>query len=69
VCERLGLDQARTIAIGDGENDRELLRAAGFGVAVAGGFAGLVDDADWVCPPLAEDGAARTLSALAAARR
>lgn len=69
VCERLGLDQSRTIAVGDGENDRELLQAAGFGVAVAGGFAGLADDADWVCPPLAEDGAARTLSALAAARR
>ncbi len=69
VCERLGIDRARTVAVGDGENDRELLQAAGFGIAVAGGFAGLAEDADWVCPPLEEDGAARTLQALASARR
>ena len=69
VCERLGIDQARTVAFGDGENDRELLDAAGFGIAVADGFDGLSEHADWICPPLEEDGAARTMTAIAAARR
>ena len=34
VTERLGLERAGVVAFGDGENDVELLGAAGYGVAV-----------------------------------
>jgi 2-C-methyl-D-erythritol 4-phosphate cytidylyltransferase len=35
VMERLGLEPAQVLALGDGENDISLLEAAGYGVAVA----------------------------------
>ena len=35
VADRLGFTPEETVACGDGENDRELLDWAGFGVAVA----------------------------------
>jgi Cof subfamily protein (haloacid dehalogenase superfamily) len=68
VCRLLGFDASQCIAFGDGENDIEMIEWAGFGVAVGGGFAGLLARADWVCPPLADDGVPRTLRAIAAAR-
>ena len=46
----------------------EMLDWAGYAVAVAGGFAPLEAAADYVCPPLLEDGVPRTLEAIAAAR-
>lgn len=36
VCDVLGIEEADTVAIGDGENDVSMLRAAGIGVAVFG---------------------------------
>ncbi len=68
VCAMLGVSEEATVAFGDGENDIEMLAWAGYSVAVADGFAPLVDAADWVCPPLAADGVPRTLEAIAAAR-
>jgi Cof subfamily protein (haloacid dehalogenase superfamily) len=68
VCELLGIEPEQCIAFGDGENDIELLDWAGFGVAVDRGFEPLQRHAQWVCPPLAEDGVPRTLEAIAAAR-
>ena len=53
------------IAIGDGENDIELLDWAGYAIGVAGGHPPLLEQADWVCPPVAEDGVPRTLAAIA----
>ena len=35
LCRQLGIDPARTIAVGDYENDVSMIRAAGLGVAVA----------------------------------
>jgi Cof subfamily protein (haloacid dehalogenase superfamily) len=35
LCEALGLPAAEAMALGDGDNDAEMLRAAGLGVAVA----------------------------------
>ncbi len=35
LCERLGLSRERAVACGDGDNDRDMLRWAGLGVAMA----------------------------------
>ncbi len=68
VAERLGFVAAETAAVGDGENDLEMIDWAGFGIAVGGGFSGLLERADWVCPPLVEGGVPAVLNAIAAAR-
>ena len=69
AAEVLGLDAARCVAIGDGENDLEMLEWAGFGVAVDGGHPDLLAAADWVAPPIEAEGAPRVLAAIAEARR
>ncbi len=61
LCELLGLDPARVLAIGDNENDIPLLQAAGFGVAMGQASAKVKAVADWVAPPIQEDGAAVAL--------
>jgi hypothetical protein len=63
VAERLGLDPARIVAFGDGENDVELLEAAGFAIAVEDAAARLLAVADWTCPPPERDGVARVIDA------
>ena len=68
ACAVAGVAEDATVAFGDGENDIEMLAWAGYSVAVAGGFAPLLQDADWICPPLDADGVPRTLEAIAAAR-
>ena len=65
VCERLEIEPAACIAFGDGANDVELLQDAGIGVAVADADPALLPHADWVVPPVAKDGVARFLAALA----
>ena len=42
LLERLGISWAETAAFGDGENDAELLEAAGFAVAMEGGAQSLL---------------------------
>lgn len=63
VADRLGLDVNRIVAFGDGENDRELLSAAGYGVAVVGGDAGLLEIADATCAGPADEGVATVIEA------
>src|SRR5204862_5275877 len=46
VAERLGFSAAQTVACGDGENDRELLDWAAFGVAVANAHEDILGRAD-----------------------
>jgi Cof subfamily protein (haloacid dehalogenase superfamily) len=69
VADRLGFSLARTVAIGDGENDRELLEVAGFGIAVEDADDRLLAIADDLCPPAAEEGVAQVLEQLLARRR
>jgi Cof subfamily protein (haloacid dehalogenase superfamily) len=69
VADRLGFQVERTIAIGDGENDRELLEVAGYAVAVADAHAGLIAIADLVCPPADEEGVAQVLEGILERRR
>jgi hypothetical protein len=63
VAEHLGFPRARTVAFGDGENDIELVDWAGYGVAVANAHERVKDVADFVCPPVDEEGVAQVLEA------
>ena len=63
VAEHLGFTAAQTVAFGDGENDRELLGWAGYGVCVENGDEGLKDLADWICPGVEEEGVAQAIEA------
>jgi Cof subfamily protein (haloacid dehalogenase superfamily) len=68
VADLLGFSLERTVAFGDGENDLELLEAAGYGVAVAGGNERLLAIADLVCPAAEEEGVAQVIEELLAQR-
>jgi Cof subfamily protein (haloacid dehalogenase superfamily) len=63
VAERLGFSPEDTVAGGDGENDRELLDWAGFGVAVANAHDDILARADLVVPSVQEEGVALLLEA------
>ena len=63
VADRLGFRAEETVACGDGENDRELLDWAGFGVAVANAHEDVLARADLVVPSVQEEGAADLLGA------
>jgi Cof subfamily protein (haloacid dehalogenase superfamily) len=63
VAERLGFTAAETVACGDGENDRELLDWAGFGVAVANAQPEILARADLVVPDVEHEGVADLLDA------
>ena len=63
VADRLGFTPAQTVACGDGENDKELLDWAGFGVAVANAHPDILRRADLVVPPVEEEGVAALLEA------
>jgi Cof subfamily protein (haloacid dehalogenase superfamily) len=58
VAERLGFTAAETVACGDGENDRELLDWACFGVAVANAHEEILARADLVVPDVEHEGIA-----------
>jgi Cof subfamily protein (haloacid dehalogenase superfamily) len=63
VCGLLGLDIDRIVAFGDGENDVELLEAAGFGFAIEAGHPRLLEVADATCAPPDEHGVAGVIEA------
>jgi HAD superfamily hydrolase (TIGR01484 family) len=58
VAGRLGFRAEEAVACGDGENDRELLDWAGFGVAVANAHEDVLARADLVVPSVQEEGVA-----------
>jgi Cof subfamily protein (haloacid dehalogenase superfamily) len=68
LSEHLGFARERTVAFGDGENDIELVEWAGYGVAVANAHERVKELADYVCPPVDEEGVAQVLEAFLAAR-
>ena len=63
VAEHLGFELSRTVAFGDGENDLELLDAAGYAVAVENAHDDLKARADWICPGVDDEGVALVLEA------
>ncbi len=58
LCGRWGIDPARTVAFGDADNDVDMLRFAGLGVAVGGMSEEVRAAADAVTRPVDEDGVA-----------
>ncbi len=61
LAEYLGIEQARTLAIGDNDNDLDMILAAGLGVAMGNAAPEVKAVADYVAPPLEEDGAAEVI--------
>jgi hypothetical protein len=57
----LGIPRARVMAVGDNENDAEMLAWAGLGVAMGGAPKAVAARADVQAPSLAQDGAAWAL--------
>lgn len=58
VLDYFGLQKEQSIAFGDGENDVELLKAAGHGIAMANANPVLKEAADEICRSVKEDGVA-----------
>jgi len=63
LAGRLGFAQERTVTMGDGENDLDLVQW-GYGVAVGNADPRVKDRARWIAPPAAEEGVAQVLEAL-----
>ena len=61
LSERLGIDREDTVAFGDGSNDIDLLRAAGWGVAMANATEDVKAAADAVTGSNREAGVAQTI--------
>jgi HAD superfamily hydrolase (TIGR01484 family) len=62
VADKLAVDQADVLAIGDGRNDIEMLRWAGRGVAMGQSIEEVREAADAVTDSVYDDGAATELS-------
>jgi Cof subfamily protein (haloacid dehalogenase superfamily) len=69
VAEHLGVSREHTVAFGDGENDVELLEWASYAVAVGNAHKRVLAVADYVCPPVDEEGVAQVLEAFLESRR
>jgi Cof subfamily protein (haloacid dehalogenase superfamily) len=63
LAEHLGFSQERTVGFGDGENDVPLLEWAGYAVAVENAHERVLEVADFVCPPVTEEGVAQVIEA------
>lgn len=64
LCNRVGIPQQQVVAMGDGENDLEMLRWAGVGIAMAQAPAEVQAAASSVTAGNDEDGVAQSLEAL-----
>ena len=58
LAAHLNIPQAQVMAMGDQGNDAAMIAWAGVGVAMGDGSPAAKAVADWIAPPLAEDGAA-----------
>jgi Cof subfamily protein (haloacid dehalogenase superfamily) len=66
VADRLGFTPDETVAFGDGENDLELVDWAGYAVAVENAHAVVKARANFICPPVGEEGVAQVIAAFLA---
>ena len=58
LCSHLGVSMSECIAVGDAQNDMEMIRSSGLGLAVANSQKAVLDIADEVVPSNDEDGVA-----------
>ena len=68
LAEHLGFAQERTVGFGDGENDMPLLEWTGYAVAVENAHERVRAVANFVCPPVTEEGVAQVVEAYLARR-
>jgi len=64
LCEKWGISPARILAFGDGENDIDMLRFAGRGVAVGGMTEAVREAADEMTESVNEEGVARYIEGM-----
>ncbi len=64
VLARLGLDKSRAVAVGDSENDLEMLKAAGIAVVMGQAREEIKQYADIICDTVQNDGAAKIIEEL-----
>ena len=56
--EQYTISLSEVISIGDGENDMEMIRRCGCGIAMENGLQELQACADYICPSVSNEGAA-----------
>jgi Cof subfamily protein (haloacid dehalogenase superfamily) len=61
VAAMLGVEQDKTLAVGDGDNDVEMISWAGKGIAMGNATPLAVKAAEWVAPSIDQDGLAVVL--------
>ena len=61
LCRMLGLDISQSMALGDGSNDRDMIKNAGLGVAMANADPALLKIADYVTGHCNEAGVAQAV--------
>jgi len=61
VADRLGVKREETLAIGDGDNDVDMIEWAACGVAMGNATPRAKAAADWIAPTVGEDGMAAAL--------
>ncbi len=61
LAAHLNVSREEVLAVGDNDNDAEMLKWAGVGVAMGNCSPAARAAADWIAPPLSEDGAAIAL--------
>ncbi|HNT74784.1 MAG TPA: Cof-type HAD-IIB family hydrolase [Anaerolineae bacterium] len=58
LARHLGIPQEETLSAGDQQNDLSMVQWAGVGVAMGNAIPEVLHAANWVAPPVTEDGAA-----------
>ncbi len=69
LAAHLGISQAEVMVVGDQDNDAEMIAWAGVGVAMGNASPAAKAVADWIAPPLEEDGAAVAIEHFALSSR
>ncbi|MDT3767189.1 HAD family hydrolase [Gleimia hominis] len=62
LAQHLGINMADTIGIGDSANDIPMLETSGLGIAMGNGIDEVKKVANWVAPPLDDNGLAAALN-------
>ncbi|MCF0262047.1 MAG: HAD family phosphatase [Sphaerochaetaceae bacterium] len=64
LCKDLNLDTKALIAFGDSANDYDMLKMAGFSVAMGNADSKLKDISNYIADPVTQDGAAKAINYL-----